>query len=144
MVSRETDILRSWEGRLRDPVLLCTISNLLWIERNSLDTFVNKFNLPWGISWTYFKSMLFGCGCHWGWPWRKAISKGEMQAPTLGWRLLAQLWLTLGSLTWYRLARWWLVLIKNGWFTPGWSTSCAAAASRPSMMSRGVRKLASC
>lgn len=51
---------------------------------------------------------------------------------------------TLSSLTWYRLARWWLVLIKNGWFTPGWSTSWAAAASSPSMMSRGVRKLASC
>lgn len=49
----------------------------------------------------------------------------------------------LGSLTWYKLARWWFVLIRNGWFTPGWSTSCAAAASSPSMISRGVRKLAS-
>lgn len=49
----------------------------------------------------------------------------------------------MSRFTWYRLARWCLVLIRNGWLTPGWSTSWAAAASSPSMMSDGVRKLAS-
>lgn len=40
--------------------------------------------------------------------------------------------------TWYRDARWCLVLMRNGWLTPGWSTSWAAAAIRPRNTSRGV------
>ena len=51
--------------------------------------------------------------------------------------------LRMSRFTWYRLARWCLVLIRKGWLTPGWSTSWAAAASSPSIMSDGVRKLAS-
>lgn len=143
IISRDTDILRPSESR--DPAWLLIISHLLQSKLNFLYILINQFNPFGGIARTHFNSWSFAvviivADAEWshlqGWD-----SGSKTGSKAVGLNVPGPV---LSSLTWYRLARWWLVLIKNGWFTPGWSTSWAAAANSPSMMSRGVRKLASC